>query len=241
MEGNKEEWKSLYSKMNELRADVVSRDWSKDKNFPIGGRAVGYLSAEKVKKTIAPLVHKHGLELEMKFSELTQMGEVAGFKQHWFVRLDASLVDTDTGLRSTTTVYGESGDAGDKGISKAQTVAIKQWVLTEFLIADGIDPEDEPARGNTFVPKSHEETEEVRSQVLAQTVKTDEQVAAKEEPQKDIPVPQVKAMERIMGMLAEKAGKDTSIDMKAITAEADAVTNQSEAIAFIKKYKELVK
>ena len=84
----KEDMKALFKKVNELRADILTKDWKDDKQFIMNGRvAYPYLSADKIKRTIAPLIHEHGLELNMVFSELTERGEVGGFKQHWSIRL----------------------------------------------------------------------------------------------------------------------------------------------------------
>ena len=249
--------RSLLKKVNELRADVLTKDWADDKNFVMGGKVLyPYLSADKVKKTIAPLIHKHGLELVMEFTDLTERAEVGGFKQHWSVKLNATLMDCDTGASLTTSVYGESGDVGDKGINKAQTTAIKQWVMSQFLIADGIDPEgDSPMRTSAFVPKTREETDEVRSQILAAGIKPDappvpvpkntgdkKTVTPPTPPKKaeeTIGVPQLKAMEKIMNGLTAKLN-DGSYDpeeySEAQIARA-AVTNSAQAIDFIKKYR----
>lgn len=251
----KEDMKSLYTKVNELRAEALTKDWTDDKQFIMNGRvAYPYLSADKVKKTIAPLLHKHNLELQMSFSELTERAEVGGFKQHWTIKLDASLIDVDTGASLTTTVYGEAGDVGDKGINKAQTAAIKQWILSEFLVADGIDPEcDTPMRSSTYTPKTPEETEEVKSKVLSHTVADEPKAETPAEPQKkkdpffDAPVketiatPQQKAMERIINNLTEQvaAGTFEQDELSKIITERDAVKSSAEAIGFIKKYKGL--
>lgn len=165
----KEDMRSLLKKVNNLRAEILTKDWTDDKKFVMNGKVMyPYLSADKVKQTIAPLIHKHGLELMVEFTDLMERGEVGGFKQHWTVKLNATLLDTDTGASLTTSVYGESGDVGDKGINKAQTTAMKQWILSQFLIADGIDPEvDTPMRTTSFTPKTREENEEIKSKVLS--------------------------------------------------------------------------
>ena len=245
----KEDMKGLLTKINALRADVLTKDWSDDKNFIMGNKILyPYLSADKVKKTISPLFHKHGLELVMNFTELTERAEVGGFKQHWSIKLEATLLDVDTGAQLTTTVYGEAGDVGDKGINKAQTAAIKQWVMSQFLVADGIDPEgDSPMVKSTYTPKTREETEEVKSQVLSHTVDAKKPEVSEEPvetPKKTpsidaIAPPQLKAMDRILNTLSGKvqSGEFDADDFAAIKAEREAVTNSSGAMAFIKKYR----
>lgn len=249
----KEDMKGLLTKINALRADVLTKDWSDDKNFMMGGKVMyPYLSADKVKKTIAPLFHKHGLELVMNFTDLIERGEVGGFKQHWTIKLEATILDVDTGAELTTTVYGEAGDVGDKGINKAQTAAIKQWVMSQFLVADGIDPEgDSPMVKTTFTPKTHEENEEVRSQILAKTVKPAPAPPAPKPkveapkvpaaPVDPVALPQVKAMEKILASLKERVmmGEIEADVLTSATSEHAGVTSSAQAIDFIKKYKEM--
>ena len=242
----KEDMKGLFTKINALRAEVLTKDWSDDKNFMMGGKVMyPYLSADKVKKTIAPLFHKHGLELVMNFTDLVERAEVGGFKQHWSIKLEATLIDVDTGAEITNTVYGEAGDVGDKGINKAQTAAIKQWVMSQFLVADGIDPEgDSPMVKTTFTPKTREETEEVKSQILSHTVPpAPEQPAPAPTPVvkqgEEIPIPQQKAMEKIITNIRDQtnSGLFDPGEYANIVAEQHKVTTSVEAIAFIKKYK----
>lgn len=253
----KEDMKSLLAKINELRADILSKDWSDDKNFIVGTKVMyPYLSADKVKKTIAPLFHKHGLELMMNFTDLTSRGEFGGFKQHWTIRLEATIIDTETGAEVTSTVYGEAGDVGDKGVNKAQTCAIKQWVMSQFLISDGIDPEgDSPMSVSKFTPRTREETEEVRSQVLSNTVdaKPPAPKPKAEKPAAPAPVPkskeapagigapQMKAMEKIIESLTEQAeaGEFDRNELQSIIQEQENVATSGEAIEFIKKYRGL--
>ena len=253
----KEDIKALFTKINALRADILTKDWSDDKNFMMNGKIMyPYLSADKVKKTIAPLFHKHGLELVMNFTDLTERAEVGGFKQHWSIRLEATIIDVDTGAQTTNSVYGEAGDVGDKGINKAQTAAIKQWVMSQFLVADGIDPEsDSPMRTNPpFVSKTQAETEEVKSQILSKTVKpapappappAKKQTAPAVEPPKavaeEIAVPQVKAMDKIVATIGDRAreGAFDYDEYQNIAAERENVTSSAEAVAFIRKYRTL--
>lgn len=181
MESDENMKPTLLQKISELRKEVLLKDWSDDKIFSINGKGgYQYLSADKVKKTLAPLFSKHGIELKIRFSELECRNAIGNMSQHWTIRLDVSLVDVDSGDMCTSTVYGEAGDSGDKGVSKAQTCAIKQWVFSEFFIADGIDPDAVGSMTDVggFYKKSPEDREEVVSKVLAQSMKP----TPKEEP-----------------------------------------------------------
>lgn len=170
-----DEKSNLLQKISGLRQEIMTKDWSDDKMFTMGGKGgYSYLSADKVKKTLAPLFAKHGLELRMEFEELQHREPIGNMSQHWTVKLFVTMVDVETGDQITSSVYGEAGDSGDKGVSKAQTCAIKQWVFSEFFIADGIDPDaayDGMVNTTGFYKKSTEEKEEVVSKVLAQSMK----------------------------------------------------------------------
>ena len=170
----KEENIGLFRKLSELRKDILTKDWVDDKYYMINNKPqYGYLSADKVKRTLAPLFCKHGVEMRVKFSELEYRPAIGNMSQHWTIRLDVTLIDTETGESDTSTVYGEAGDSGDKGVNKAQTCALKQWVFSEFLIADGVDPDasDSGPAVSGFYRKSDEEKEEVVSKVLSQSMK----------------------------------------------------------------------
>lgn len=180
------ETSALLRKMSALRADVLKQDWKDDKMFSMGGKGgYSYLSADKVKRNLAPLLVKAGLEMRMEFSELECRAAIGNMSQHWTVKLTVTMMDTDTYESIATVVYGEAGDSGDKGVSKAQTCAIKQWALSQFLIADGIDPDAQQADIGSvtgFYKKSAEEREEVVSKVLAQAVKPESKVKVQPEP-----------------------------------------------------------
>lgn len=157
----------LYKKISAMRAEIITKDWSDDKMYASGATRYSYLSADKVKRTLGPLFSKHGLEFRVKFSELTPEAGYGNVAMHWAIRLDATLIDVDTGETETSTVYGEAGDVADKGIIKAQTAAIKQWVLAVFFIADGIDPDAADSSANHGSFRSADDQETVRSRVLA--------------------------------------------------------------------------
>lgn len=160
----------LYSKINALRSDILLQDWSDDKMFNGGSTVYEYLSADKVKRTLAPLFSKFGLEVEIEFTDLEFREPVGKMTQHWTIKLIATIIDIDTGESTTSKVYGEAGDTGDKGINKAQTCAIKQWVFAKFLIADGIDP-DADVSGDETRGSFSRNNDAVKSMVLSKTVK----------------------------------------------------------------------
>lgn len=158
----------LYTKINRFRADVIQQDWSDDKMMT-GKASYRYLSTDKIKKQVAPLLVKHGLELELDFSSLFFHHEpVDPLRKQCTVELYAKIVDIDTGCSKVDHVFGEGGDFLDKSVSKAQTYALKEWLTAFLMLADGIDTE---AAGIPFQPKTPVESESVRSRILENAVK----------------------------------------------------------------------
>lgn len=179
IEYTKEDLASFYRKKSGLRQDILAQDWKDDKAIRMGGGQIPFLSSDKIKKTVAPLFSKHGLELETEFSDLMVMEGVQGNQNHVSLKLTAKIIDIDSGYSTTSSAYGEAGDNQDKAIGKAQTYAMKYWLMSEFQICDGIDPDTLAAAasassGTGFYKKTPEEQEEVKSKVLEQSIKPKE-------------------------------------------------------------------
>lgn len=184
---------ALLHKINRFRMDVISQDWADDKFIRISGSSgYGYVSADKVKRYLMPLFNKHGLELKIRYSNL-KFEEKAGAGVHCTVKLSATLIDIDTGASETYEVYGEGSSTGDKSVSIAQTIALKQWVVQEFMIMDGVDLTDLNSEQGSYYRKSAEEQEEVRSKVLERSIKP---APRKEEQEEKQPEP-AKTLEKI--------------------------------------------
>lgn len=170
---NKEYAASFYSKMNLVRKNILALDWKDDKFLSLGGRnGYNYLSIDKIKRNLAPILQGCNLDLGIEFCDLTQLNDPKGAIQHWTVRLKASLIDVETGYERVYTAYGESSDHADKGVNKAQTAAMKQFLSNTFMLIDGIDPDGENMeRQGGFVPKAPAEVIVAKSKVLANAIK----------------------------------------------------------------------
>lgn len=219
---------TFLQRLNRFRADVQRCDWSYDKYLTLAGnRGYPYISSDKCRRNMAPLLVKHGFELVISFSELTRHPGYGNATNHWTVRLDASLKDVITGEMQTSTVYGEAGDSGDKGLAKAQTAAIKQWILTTQLLAEGMDPDVDSSAVPTgsFQKRTPEETEEVRSKVLEhglkpsnapaeprKPVKREEPKEVPKEVPKEIPVETSKEPEPAQGEERPESGDEERVE-----------------------------
>lgn len=157
----------LLKKINAVREDVMKLDWKDDAYADFRGKGgFKYLTTDKLMRNFNPLFAVHGIEVCVEYGMPEFKGEVGSLSQHVLMCADISLIDIDTGAEMRYKVWGEAADSGDKAVRKACTVAVRQWLLSNFLIADGVD-EVYGAAKSGFVPRSAEEQEEARSAVLA--------------------------------------------------------------------------
>ena len=138
---------SVLRKVNALGKDIMACDWEKDKEYKstTPGRNYFYLSSDKTKMNIAPLIFKNGLVFVPNTTDLTPRPPVGSMTTHWTITYTGTLYDIDTGAHISGSVYGEAADSGDKAMGKAITSGNKLFWFNMFQIADGIDPEASPS------------------------------------------------------------------------------------------------
>ena len=226
-------------RLRALRTEVLKCDWTCDKYLSLpGNKGYPYMSSDKCRRNLAPLIAKHGFEFIPEFSDLKREELYGNITNHWSVKLKGTLYDAFTGKSITATVYGENGSTDDKGVVKAQTAAIKQWILSVFLLADGVDvdaPEFES--GGTFVRKDNDE---VRSKVLGQGIVPDKP-AEPAKPNKPLkpaePVKPAKAPEKPVepqkGEKAEEPAPKAEAPQKPAEAPADGMVELPDTLASI--------
>ena len=169
IEYTREDRIAFLKKLNAAREDVQKCDWLKDKFLSYGGKnGYRYISVDKMKANLAPVLQRHGLEWGVEFHDLEKADSLQSLSQHWIVRLTVSLIDIDTGYSTEDVVIGEAGDSLDKGVTKAETYALKTWLATKFMIADGMDPDAEDSGVPTvpFKPKTPAEQTQIVSKAL---------------------------------------------------------------------------
>lgn len=166
---------AFLKKKNEARKRASALDWEKDGIFSMGGR-VGYryLTIAKMKRNLLPVFTDVGLDFKFDYNCAEQHEAIGNMSQHWVLQCTATLTDVDTGYSEVTTVYGQSGDSGDKAIAKASTYALKTWLSDTFMLIDGIDPDQGVEAPKAFTPRSDREQEEVKSKVFENAVKPPE-------------------------------------------------------------------
>ena len=251
----------LYKKLNAFRADVIQCDWKDDKMVSLGGtKGYPYLSSDKIIKNLAPLLVKHGIELDVEYSDLTNHDRNGG--NHWTIKATVFLTDVDTGFTTKSCAYGEGQDSQDKGVAKAQTAAFKKCLSARNMIADGIDPDAVDITPlNNYYKKSAEEQEEVKSKVLANaikpTVKEEVKVEVKTEPKEEptpvqttlaetktetkfVPMgPQKGAIDKILADYEAKArnGEMTPDEYHKMVKDYSDLKDAKAAVEFIRKYR----
>lgn len=231
---------NVYKKMNAFRKALLKQDWTPDKFMSLSNnRGFSYVSAEKLKLNIGPLLAEHDLELSLNFHDLEMRPAVGQMSQHWTVCCDATFVDTESGESHTMTVYGEAGDSGDKGVGKAQTHAIKQIFFQGFLVADDGDPSEDTETtvatpvSSTFRPPSEDTKKVQKEQVMSNSVLT-------EVPKGDggPTAVQKRALERITKKLQAdvESGTMTQEQAEEIGSKLNAIKTSAEAKAFIEAH-----
>lgn len=181
----------FYTKLNEMRQESNGLDWEPDKFVGLGGtKGYHYISIYKMKRNLAPLFAKHKIEFIPNYYdiEIEQTGNVT----QWVVRLEARMIDTETGYETSAHTIG-CAPATDKGPTVAMSFALKQWLSDQFLLIDGmIDPEEEESTAipaKAFVKKEPKEEEAAKSQILAKSIRP---LEVKEPVEEEIPAEEVK-------------------------------------------------
>jgi len=184
----KEDRIAFLKKKNEARKAASKLDWEKDKAMSYGNKpGYRYLSIDKMKRNLLPVFMGLGLDFNLSYRSVEDKGAIGTLPAHWIIECEVTLTDMDTGYSERTTVFGESGDVLDKGLSKASTYALKTWLSDTFMLIDGIDPDMDPTEmvvSKTFTPKTDKEKDEIKSKVLSNGVKPEETVQPTAEPSK---------------------------------------------------------
>ena len=124
-----------------------------------------YFSEAQYKELFTELFSENALE--MKFTEVDYDTFEGTEKQSngRMVRLEFSLIDTETGFYETTAITGEGIDKGDKAGYKAYTGALKYFLADTFMVATGDDAEKESPAEN-MNSKSERKASEKQISVL---------------------------------------------------------------------------
>lgn len=161
----------IMQKMNLLRQEVVKLNWVPDGIMTVQGRSVSYITINKVKANLAPVLAKVGVELNLFYDAPEKLPGIGNMTQQWKVVLYGRFIDCESGASVLTRTYGVSADSGDKGLKKAHTSALGVWLYSQFLLADFTDSADNEEDVPVFRMKNPQEVEECRSKIQEHAVK----------------------------------------------------------------------
>jgi len=128
-----------------------------------------YVSESQTVNAIRGELVKVGLSFAIESDRIENIRERKtrnGVLDIYVLHLLCSFTDTGTGFRETHSWFGESTDMLDKAISKAYTAGQRHFLLKNFLIPTGDDPEatewDEP---NSTQEKSNQRAREFEEEI----------------------------------------------------------------------------
>ena len=130
--------KTVYEKINDLKQDIMKKDFTMDKAMPNNLGGGEYASIGQYYRAINELSVKHGLLFMWDVMDASDI-EKELFKpqgrtpQHVVtVVCDATFVDVETGDEVEYRTYASGSDICDKAVSGASTMAFRNWFDKNF-------------------------------------------------------------------------------------------------------------
>lgn len=131
--------KSLYEKMAKVR-DSMDRI---PKNGYNSYHDYHYATEDDITTHLRQELKDNNLATSVSTKSIVFEENTAGKGKSYIttVNMIINVVDLDTGYKESFSWYGHGEDKGDKGIYKAYTGSIKYWLMKNFLLSTGDDPE----------------------------------------------------------------------------------------------------
>lgn len=219
----------IYEKIQEIREDCLKADWSTDKTFPKGGKMIPFVSGEKIKRTFAPLLAEHKVDLSVEVSNVCIHPELSAKQYTSTMSIDAKfiLTDTEDGSKDICIVPGFAPADDLHGPKTALSFAYNTYMTMKFQICDRTDDMVDDVEGSVISELVKKSVPEVGS-----TPKT-------EEKPKEVVVPiPVKPMQSNDG---SKVSSLTLAEKKAVANSVDTATKWLEEGKIIESQYEEVK
>ena len=128
---------SLYQKISKIVAEVDKVEKTGYNNY----QKYFYITEGDLLEAVRKSIVRHGVLIFSSIDECT-VSEV-GDNLITTVRMKHTFADIDTGETHDTWTYGQGADKLDKGVYKAITGANKYFLLKNFLMSAGDDPESD--------------------------------------------------------------------------------------------------
>lgn len=169
---------ALSQKIFKLRQVLKSKQWTKDGTNSF--QEYKYISGDQYKRNLNEALLEVGLDFmfEVNESKVYTISEIGGKQNMTEIIGQCELIDPETGLSRIYNVIGQGADAGDKGIYKAQTGALKYFISTNFLVGESDDAEADTQEEKVVKPhyvapsKRAEIKEEIMSTVELATAES---------------------------------------------------------------------
>ena len=143
---------SIYEKIQKMREDCLKADWSTDKTFPKGGKMIPFVSGEKIKRTFAPLLAEHKVDLSVEVSNLAIHPELSAKQYTSTMSIDAKfiLTDTEDGSKDICIVPGFAPADDLHGPKTALSFAYNTFMTMKFQICDRTDDMVDDVEGSVI-------------------------------------------------------------------------------------------
>lgn len=238
---------SVTQRISEMRTDILAQDWTPDKAYSVKGNLVRYVSIDKIKKTLAPLFPKHGLEFSIAFeppiiqpsNKISEQGLPTSDKDV-VIGAEIEIVSVDDPSdRRFYSSYGGARATIDKAIGIAQSYVLRYWMINTFLIVDGIDPEVRSDNGSGFHRLDRDEQEQVTSKVIGQGIAPKAQANPAPSGPFVLSGPSKRAVDRIVSVYDEraKAGEVSPEEYNRMSMAKASIAKMEDAVAFIREFK----
>lgn len=148
----------VYQAINNVYSDLAKESVKKDGYN--AQQSYAYITAGTLKKILLPLLAKNKLILQSKVidTEINQGQTKNGITTfHYRLTVEYTLINSEDGSNLVSTILGEGIDTSDKGINKALTSALKNFILQIFLVA----ADDEDSEKETVETKREPPSENV--------------------------------------------------------------------------------
>ena len=155
----------IYEKIQEIREDCLKADWSTDKTFPKGGKMIPFVSGEKIKRTFAPLLAEHKVDLSVEVSNVCIHPELSAKQYTSTMSIDAKfiLTDTEDGSKDICIVPGFAPADDLHGPKTALSFAYNTYMTMKFQICDRTDDMVDDVEGSVISELAKKSVPEVGS------------------------------------------------------------------------------
>lgn len=139
-----DENKIIRKKIAELSKRISACDWTPDGGYIIKGRNIEYVTGEKIKRNIRPILNEMGLLFHVEMADVQSLPACGVKENHVLIRGFVVLTDVESGEHMNYPIISEGADAGDKAVLTGVSYLKRMFWINNFDIIDGLEKvEDE--------------------------------------------------------------------------------------------------